>query len=220
MYKYLQLRQMPLVLSPLNTERLYLFPATSKLYILELHDRPAFASTLNAHVPEEWPPDQVTPEVIEDFIGRIQARERKIWSFYWILRQKGPEQPVLIGSGGFLAHKNGTLEIGYSLLDAYQGRGYATEAVQSMMQWVSSSLKRYNIVAYTYPHLKASIQVLEKNGFLFKGKGPEEGTIAYEFLNGNKNFIPGSREIQVEEIFTENNLSTSINVSLYNNHLS
>ncbi|HET8688845.1 MAG TPA: GNAT family N-acetyltransferase, partial [Methanosarcina sp.] len=167
---------MPLILSPIHTKRLCLLPATSKLYLLELYDRPKFASTLNAHVPDEWPPDQITPEVIEDFIGRIQARERKIWSFYWILRQKSPHQPVLIGNGGFLSHKNGTLEIGYSLLAAYHGRGYATEAVQSMVQWASSSLKRDSIIACTYPHLKASIRVLEKNSFFLKGKGPEEGT--------------------------------------------
>ncbi|AKB81319.1 acetyltransferase, GNAT family [Methanosarcina barkeri 3] len=176
---------MPLSLHPINTERLYLLPATSELYLLELHDRQAFASALNAHVPEEWPPDQITPEVIEDFIGRIQARNRKLWSFYWFLSQESPEQPVLIGSGGFLAHEDGTLEIGYSLLDAYQGRGYATEAVQSMTQWAFSSLKSNSIVAYTYPHLKASVRVLEKNGFIFKGEGPEKGTIAYEFLNKN-----------------------------------
>ena len=172
-------------LHPINTERLYLLPATLKLYLLELHDRPAFASTLNAHVPEEWPPDQITPEVIEDFIERIQARNRKLWSFYWTLPRESPEKSVLIGSGGFIAHDNGTLEIGYSLLDTYHGRGYATEAVQSMMQWAFSSLKSDSIVAYTYPHLKASIRVLEKNGFIIKGEGPEEGTIAYEFLNEN-----------------------------------
>lgn len=182
---------MSFILYPINTERLYLLPATAKLYLLELHDRPAFASTLSAHVPDEWPPDQITPEVIEDFIGRIQAKERKIWSFYWILRQKSPEQPVLIGNGGFLARKNGTLEIGYSLLASYHGQGYATEAVRSMVQWASSSLKRDTIIAYTYPHLKASIRVLEKNGFLLKGKGPEEGTIAYEFLKGSASPVPG-----------------------------
>ncbi|WP_240664634.1 GNAT family N-acetyltransferase [Methanosarcina sp. MSH10X1] len=181
---------MPTIVSPIRTERLYLFPATSKLYLLELHDLQAFASTLNVRVPEEWPPDQITPEVIEDFIGRIQAKERKVWSFYWILLQKGSEKPVLVGNGGFLVHKNGTLEIGYSMLSAYHGRGYATEAVRSMVQWASSSLKRDSIIAYTYPYLKASIRVLEKNGFLLKGKGPEEGTIAYEFLSGNRNPVP------------------------------
>lgn len=202
---------MPLILSPINTEHLYLLPANAKLYLLELHERQAFASTLNARVPDEWPPDQITPEVIEDFIGRIQARERKIWSFYWILRQESPEQPVLIGSGGFLVHKNGTLEIGYSLLAAYQGRGYATEAVRSMVEWASSRLRKDSIIAYTYPHLKASIRVLEKNGFILKGKGPEEGTIVYEFSNRNKNPISDSRGLQMEKASTENNLSTSRN---------
>jgi RimJ/RimL family protein N-acetyltransferase len=190
---------MSFILSPINTERLFLLPATTKLYLLELHDRQTFASTLNAHVPDEWPPEQITPEVIDNFIERIQARERKIWSFYWILRTKDFQQPVLIGSGGFLAHENGTFEIGYSVLPEYHGRGYATEAVQSMVQWAFSSLKRDTIIAYTYPHLKASIRVLEKNGFHLKGKGQEEGTIAYEFLNTNRNLVSGSLEIQGKE---------------------
>jgi len=194
---------MPFISSPITTERLCLFPATAKLYLLELHDRPAFASTLGAHVPDEWPPDQITPEVIENFIGRIQARERKIWSFYWLLCQRVPEKPVLIGHGGFLAHRNGTLEIGYSLLAGYQGRGYATEAVRSMVQWASSSLGRDSIIAYTYPYLKASIRVLEKNGFTFKGKGPEEETIAYELLSENEKSIHGSLEFRPDKFIQE-----------------
>lgn len=171
---------MHLILFPINTERLSLVPATVKLYLLELHDRSAFASTLNARVPPAWPPDQITPEVIEEFIGRMQARDRKIWTFYWLLQQEGPERPVLIGNGGFLVHEDGTLEIGYSILSDYQNRGYATEAVRSMLQWAFSSLKKDCIIAHTYPHLKSSIRVLEKNGFLFKGNGPEEGMITFE----------------------------------------
>ncbi|MFZ2497578.1 MAG: GNAT family N-acetyltransferase [Methanosarcina sp.] len=177
---------MSLLLFPINTERLCLVPATIKLYLLELHDRPAFASTLKACVPEEWPPDQITPEVIEEFIGRMKARGRKIWNFYWLLRPNGSELPVLIGNGGFLVHEDGTFEIGYSMLSKYQRKGYATEAVRSMLQWAFSSLKKERIIAHTYPHLKASIRVLEKNGFLFKGKGQEEGTILYELWGKQK----------------------------------
>jgi len=172
---------MSFVLHPINTERMCLIPATLELYLMELHDRPAFASTLKAHIPKEWPPNQITPEVIEEFIKRIQAEDRKIWSFYWLLRQKSSE-PTLIGNGGFLSHENGTLEIGYSMLSEYQSKGYATEAVRSMLQWAFPNLKKDRIIAYTYPHLKASIRVLEKNGFFFKGKGQEEGTILYELL--------------------------------------
>ncbi|WP_155396015.1 GNAT family N-acetyltransferase [Methanosarcina mazei] len=169
------------ILFPIITERLSLVPATVKLYLMELHDRPAFASNLNARVPEEWPPDQITPEVIEEFLGRMRTKDRKIWSFYWLLHQKSPELPVLIGSGGFLAHENGTLEIGYSVLPDYQNNGYATEAVRSMREWALSSLGNDCIIANTYPHLKSSIRVLEKNGFYLKGNGPEEGIITYEF---------------------------------------
>lgn len=178
---------MSLIFFPINTERMSLVPATVRLYLLELHDRPAFASNLNARIPEEWPPDQITPEVIEEFIGRMQAKDRKIWNFYWLLHQKVSEQPVLIGSGGFIVHENGSIEIGYSVLSDYQNKGYATEAVRSMLEWALSSLKKDCIIANTYPHLKASIRVLEKNGFLFKGNGPEEGTITYEFTPENGN---------------------------------
>lgn len=178
---------MSLIFFPIETERMSLVPATVKLYLLELHDLPAFASNLHAYVPEEWPPDQVTPDVIEEFIGRMKAKDRKIWSFYWLLHQKVSELPVLVGSGGFLAHENGTLEIGYSILSNYQNKGYATEAVRSMVQWALSSLKNDCIIANTYPYLKASIRVLEKSGFHFKGNGSEEGTITYEFRQGNGN---------------------------------
>lgn len=53
---------MLLILFPINTERMALVPATMKLYLLELHDRSGFASVLNAHVPREWPPEQITPD--------------------------------------------------------------------------------------------------------------------------------------------------------------
>ncbi|MCQ1535745.1 GNAT family N-acetyltransferase [Methanosarcina sp. KYL-1] len=160
-----------------------LLPATVKLYLLELHDSSGFAAALKADVPVEWPPEQISPEVIEEFIGRMKARDRKIWSFYWLLRQAGPNLPVLVGSGGFLAHESGGLEIGYSVLSGHQNRGYATEAVSSMLKWASSSFEKPRIIAYTYPHLTASIRVLEKNGFVFRGKGPEDGTITYELAN-------------------------------------
>lgn len=172
---------------PINTERMSLVPATVRLYLLELHDRPAFALNLNARVPEEWPPDQITPEVIEEFLEGMKVKDRKIWNFYWLLHQNVSELPVLIGSGGFIAHENGSVEIGYSVLSNYQNKGYATEAVRSMLKWALSSLKKDCIIANTYPHLKASIRVLEKNGFLFKGNGSEEGTITYEFRPQNEN---------------------------------
>lgn len=81
----------------------------------------------------------------------MQAKDRKIWTFYWLLRQNGSEQSVLIGSGGFLVHENGTLELGCSMLSDYQNQGYATEAVRAMLQWAFFSLKKDCIIAIPIP---------------------------------------------------------------------
>ena len=42
----------------------------------------------------------------------------------------------------------------------------------------SGRVRRF--IGYTYPHLIASVRVLEKNGFLYCGAGEEPGTIRFE----------------------------------------
>ena len=44
----------------------------------------------------------------------------------------GPERQV-IGPGG--PDATGTVEIGYSVLEEYQRRGYASEAVEALVAW-------------------------------------------------------------------------------------
>lgn len=70
------------------------------------------------------------------------------------------------------------------MLEEFQCRGYATEAVRHIVAaaFVLPGVRR--IVATTYPDLVGSIRVLEKNGFTCAGKttageGFEEGTIIY-----------------------------------------
>lgn len=87
---------------------------------------------------------------------------------------------VLIGSGGFFDLGDGSWMIGYSVLDAYQRLGYATEAVSALVAWAfQRDPSPRTIVATTYPELVASIRVLEKNGFHFDGPGDEPRTIRY-----------------------------------------
>jgi RimJ/RimL family protein N-acetyltransferase len=74
--------------------------------------------------------------------------------------------------------------IGYSVIDAFQNRGLATEALRCLIPVIFQSSKIRQIVATTYPALKASIRVLEKTGFLPAGttdggEGMEEGTLLY-----------------------------------------
>jgi RimJ/RimL family protein N-acetyltransferase len=89
---------------------------------------------------------------------------------------------TLIGAAGAcgLPDEEGRIVIGYSLLDQFQGKGYATEALRSFLDWAKRGLSLRKVVADTFPHLKASIWVLEKNGLVRSGVGTDEGSIRFE----------------------------------------
>lgn len=83
-------------------------------------------------------------------------------AWYVVLRDKH----TLIGFVGFKGPpRDGRLDIGYAILDAHQGRGYAAEAVRALTHWAFLDRRVQRIVAETYPHLTASIRVLEKCGY-------------------------------------------------------
>ncbi len=85
------------------------------------------------------------------------------FSWYWVLR----DCATLIGLGGFKGAPNaaGAVELGYSVLPAYQGQGYATEAAAALIAWAFSHAAVNRVVAEVSPAHVASIRVLEKNGF-------------------------------------------------------
>ncbi len=91
-----------------------------------------------------------------------------------------------MGCGGFKGKPtdDGTVEIGYSILEAHQRQGLAPEAVQELVRWAFSHEEVRRIGAHTLPELRPSIRVLEKCGFAFVGEGSENGAIWFELLRG------------------------------------
>ncbi|MER3514457.1 MAG: hypothetical protein C4310_08775 [Chloroflexota bacterium] len=60
------------------------------------------------------------------------------------------ELPVLVGSGGFKGPPHaGAVEIGYSVLPQYQGKGYATEMVAGLVRRALKHAEVDRIVAET-----------------------------------------------------------------------
>lgn len=59
--------------------------------------------------------------------------------------------------------------IGYFLDQSHNGRGYATEAVELIVDFAFKELKLHRIEAGVMPHNLASIRVLEKAGFHKEG---------------------------------------------------
>jgi RimJ/RimL family protein N-acetyltransferase len=179
------------------TERLDLIAITREIVLCEqdglnharsgLGWRVRFESLLSAKVPEEWPPQDWEPHVLEFILKQVTDFPGTIgWTRLVALRDVGSCRRTLIGTVGAMPPGTdlsqsgpGEIEVGYGILPAFQRRGFATEALAGMMAWVSAQVDVKSFVAQTFPELTASIRVLEKSGFASAGPGYEGGTLLF-----------------------------------------
>jgi len=177
---------------PIRTRRLDLVPATGEILSADLGDHKRLSRLLEAEVPAAWPPSEMNHEVLSEFYRMETEKTDPLFAcWYWVLDEPGAVRRVLVGSGGTgsAISDQKTVLIGYSVLDMFQNRGYATEAVQGMIPAIFSYSRISRIMATTFPELKASIRVLEKTGFTCTGPtqagdGLEEGTLGFVLERG------------------------------------
>ena len=91
------------------------------------------------------------------------------------------ETDTVVGTCGFKGPPtaDGVVEIAYGVSPDYQGKGYATEAAQSLTDYAFSSGKVRVVRAHTRPEPNASTRVLTKCGFRRSGEviDPEDGLV-------------------------------------------
>ena len=105
--------------------------------------------------------------------GCIENPEQWEWYAIWMIELKdGTHIGELCFKG---LDSNGVVEIGYGIVEKYQERGYATEAVKALSQWAFQEPKVTAIEAEIDDKNIASKKVLEKCGFVFAGKNGKEG---------------------------------------------
>ncbi len=66
--------------------------------------------------------------------------------------------------------ETGTVDIGYGMNPAYEGRGYMTEAVQGFAGWLLAQPDVKRVTADCLSTNTASVRVLEKAGFVRLGE--------------------------------------------------
>jgi len=168
----------------LETDRLILVPATLPMLRAELTRPEEFARLLGAEVAAPWPPPLNDEQSNQWMIRYLEEnQDAGGWAlFYYVLREGPDGRPLAIGSGGFKGKPtaDGAVEIGYSIVEAYQGRGLATEAARALVSHSFRAPTVTRVVADTLPHLVPSIRVLVKCGFVLIGAGPEPDTIRFE----------------------------------------
>ena len=91
------------------------------------------------------------------------------------------DSDVVVGKCGFKGPPaaDGVVEIAYGVSPEHQGKGYATEAAQSMTDYAFSSGEVRVVRAHTLPEANASTRVLTKCGFRRIGEviDPEDGLV-------------------------------------------
>lgn len=162
----------------ITSSRLTLVAADHALVAADLESCEALAAALQAEVPDNWPPDLYDRPAMRYALQVLQEPRQQGWSFWYLVLEASNE---LIGLCGFkgLPDPNGSVEIGYSILRQYQNSGLATEAVTRLVEWAFSHPDVREVSAETLPYLRESIRVMEKNGFVFKGPGSEQGVVRY-----------------------------------------
>ena len=160
----------------LRTSRLELTAATIPLSEAELADRSEFARLLDASVPADWPPETAA-DALPVFLGWLREHpDRGGWLGWYGVRVEGADR-VLVASGGFLGapDQHGMVEMGYSVLPAFQRQGLAGEIVAALAAWAFAHPAVRKIEADTDRANAGSWALLRRAGFVEIGAGREPG---------------------------------------------
>jgi RimJ/RimL family protein N-acetyltransferase len=164
-----------------------LVAATPTLARAELHDRAHFAELLGVELPPVWPPPLNDEESIQWTLDLLEADPGSVGWGPWYFLASPPgnaAKKIAMGNGGFKgrATPDGTVEVGYSIVETWQRQGYAPEATEALVGWAFSHPEVRRVVAQTFPELRASMRVLQKCDFRFIGPGFEDGALLFERL--------------------------------------
>lgn len=160
------------------TNRLALLPTTTEWMSAEMRDLQEFARLLEAEVPPEWPPENLR-DALPWFFEQVIAHPSKCHWFLWyaVLRPSDELGAMLVGSLGFKGPPDeaGRVEIGFSLLPQFQGRGLASEMIRALAPWALGQPGVALIFADTEIGNESSARVLMNAGFNEAGSTPASG---------------------------------------------
>lgn len=164
----------------IESRRLTLVAATRELVDADLAGAEPLAEALSARLADDWPPELFDTPTMRMAQRQLADPGENGWSVWYLLTRKH-EPPKAIGICSFKGKPDraGSVEISYSVVPSYRIQGYATEAVARLVTWAFSHQNVVEVAAETLPHLRRSIRVMEKNGFVLQGPGSEYGVVRY-----------------------------------------
>jgi RimJ/RimL family protein N-acetyltransferase len=104
----------------------------------------------------------------ENFIGAVNKGEEAL---FLITARDGVNKGEIIGACGFVTHDKAMPELGYWLGVEHWGKGYATEALHALIDYMFGEFDHPALQAGARVTNPASRRVLEKCGFQWTGVG-------------------------------------------------
>ncbi len=113
---------------------------------------------------QTWKPKE--PKEVEEFISEKTAKLPNIPDTWYQLGIIVRESDEFIGDIGihFCDEENLQVEIGYTVSEKHQGKGYATEAVKGVIDYLFNTLNKHRITASVDPRNTKSVILLERLG--------------------------------------------------------
>ncbi|MBZ5537411.1 MAG: GNAT family N-acetyltransferase [Acidobacteriia bacterium] len=112
-----------------------------------------------------WRPHRYIDETRE-FLRRCKAVWKDGSAFPWIIIRRADEQLVGMIEIRISGH---TVSLGYVLARSYWGKGYAPEAVETVVDWALGQSEIYRVWAVCDVENRASARVLEKSRMVCEG---------------------------------------------------
>jgi RimJ/RimL family protein N-acetyltransferase len=161
------------------TPRLELRLGTRELFSIATDDKTSLADALKVAVPDNWPVDHYDDGVREWCTKALDENADTPFVLRYVILR---DEDTLVGTCGAFMPDERSVLVGYSILEQFRRRGFATEATRGLIElaWSQDGVER--VIADTYPELAPSIGVMEKCGFKFAGDGDGERVIRYELL--------------------------------------
>ena len=92
------------------------------------------------------------------------------------------EAPQYLGLARMKLDEDGSVEIGYNLLEDFWGKGYGFEIAKTLMNFLISKTEKRNIYALIEPENIGSVKIVEKLGFQKTKEKSGEKTYFYRFF--------------------------------------
>ena len=111
-----------------------------------------------------WNP-YATPEMTQETVCRFIESYDKAHSYSWVM----DVDDVIVGTIGAYDYECGRIEVGFSVVQGWQGRGFATEALRKILEYLTENEGISCVTAWCASENTGSRKVLEKAGMQLIG---------------------------------------------------